>query len=661
VIHLIDINTLSYALQAKQALRDRSVTYPLSISFLSCILRSRRIFAIVRKTLLGPQTDCHEVSYSCRVNTSRLLEGKHSMLNTSDTANLHAHAKAAQAVQQSKTNSSKAAPKAVLSRALTAMMQHGGLYSLIDTDMMNARFAAVATTLPELFTPTSTFGSFTASVSQTAQSFFQHLVQQPYTIHSNLMSHIAFPHEGQTYTSKKAENDPTESAKLESPELPAATTFIGQFIDHDLTMNAVDLFISQVGDIENTASPLIDLDSVYGPRSLLDTVTDLYEADGRTLRLQTVDTGDGHTYYDLVRDATGTGMISDKRNDENQMILQVHLLIMRVHNKLAADYPELTAEELRREVVLNWQSVLVNDHLRNVLDGATLDHLLGEIIKPDFGDFFYKPLCDLRSNTYVTCLPHEFAIAFRYGHSQLKPAYAFRASNPLRLYRLFDNTQVASANGATTDLRGSQPLPKEHVIDWDFFATTKFRGNRIDGKVTSAVFDLPESAIPDDIKFIGNLVHRNLIRSQQIGLCSGEDLAQAYKIAPLDHKVVDGRKEHWPLYQQDPLPNTDGFRTPLWYYILREAQQCGTTSSSKLGPLGSRLVGEVILGAIHWGSVSYFNASGLADPGQDCCLNLASTQPPKKWTSKVLKKLNNTSSSQVKFLDLAHYVGPQPV
>ena len=258
------------------------------------------------------------------------------------------------------------------------MMQHGGLYSLMDTGMMNARFAAVAATMPDLLNPFTTATAFTSAVTAQAQSFFQHLVQQPYTIHSNLMSHIAFPHEGETYTSKHAENNPSEAAKLESPELPAAATFIGQFIDHDLTMNAVDLFIDQNGDIQNTASPLIDLDSIYGPRSLLDTATDLYEADGRTLRLQKVPTGDGHTYFDLVRDKTGTAMISDKRNDENQMILQVHLLLIRVHNRLAADFPSLSADELRKEVILNWQSVLVNDHLPIVLDGETLTFLLGE-------------------------------------------------------------------------------------------------------------------------------------------------------------------------------------------------------------------------------------------------------------------------------------------
>ena len=556
------------------------------------------------------------------------------MLNTTDSSVLKAHARATHAMAATDGTH----PRVAASQAITALMRHGGLYSLLDTQMMTARLTVIADALPAMLGTSSTVASFVANVSVAAQSFFQHLVQKPYTLHSNLMSHIAFPHEGVTYTSRTVEQDPAKAAKLESPELPAATTFIGQFIDHDLTMNAIDLFIDQEGDVQNTASPLIDLDSVYGPRSLLNTASNLYEPDGRTLRLAQLPVSTGGAYFDLVRDSTGQGTISDKRNDENQMILQVHLLIMRLHNKLAADFPTLTADELRREVILNWQSVLIHDHLPNVLEAETLAFLLGEIIKPDFGAFFYKPLYDLHSKTYVTSLPHEFAIAFRYGHSQLKPAYQFRQAGGF--HRLFDNSLVAASNGATTDLRGHQPLPQTSVIDWDYFATTSFRGNRIDGKVTSAVFDLPESAIPDDITFIGNLIHRNLIRSQQVGLCSGEDLAEAYGLPVVPPANIEEVHEHRALFQQSP----DGvFRTPLWYYVLKEAQLSGTSTTSKLGKLGSRLVGEVILGAIHWGDISVIKQTADGT-----------------WTSKVLEKLNGTPGTAVKFLDLAHYVGPQP-
>jgi hypothetical protein len=556
------------------------------------------------------------------------------MLNTSETSALQAHARAVKAV----SHANAAHPKVAASQAITAMMRHGGLYSLLDTQMMATRLTAVADTLPAVLGSHNTVASFVASTAAAAQSFFQHLVQKPYTIHSNLISHISFPHEGVTYTPSSVENDPAKAAALESPELPAATTFIGQFIDHDLTMNAVDLFINQQGDIQNTASPLIDLDSIYGPRTLLDTATDLYEDDGKTFRLAQRPAANGKTYYDLIRDpATGEGSISDKRNDENQMILQVHLLLMRVHNKLAQDFPNLTLAELRRETILTWQSILIHDHLPNILEPATLAFLLHEIARPEFGDFFYKPLYDLHTKTYVVSLPHEFAIAFRYGHSQLKPKYKFRDAGDA--YVLFDNSLVPAANGAAADLRGHQALPADHVIDWDFFATTSFRGNRIDGKVTSKVFDLPESAIPDDITFIGNLIQRNLIRSQQIGLCAGEDLAAAYKISPLSPGTIEPDTSRQALYRQDGA----AFRTPLWYYILREAQSTGTATTSKLGPLGSRLVGEVILGAIHWGDISVLKATKEGT-----------------WKSKVLEKLHGTSSTEVKFLDLAHYAGPQP-
>jgi hypothetical protein len=585
------------------------------------------------------------------------------MLNANEQSLMMAQKKA----ERVTSTGSHLHPKIAASRALTAMMSHGGLYSLLDSQMMTARLSTMLQQIPELLGDHTSPASFAAAVGSSAESFFEHLVSNPYTIHSNLMSHIAFPHEGTTYTKDTPVNPPDE----ESPNLPAASTFIGQFIDHDLTMNAVDLFLDQTGNVQNTASPLIDLDSVFGPRSLLDTTMnpatkqdDLYDDGKNTLRLQTRKTKDGKCYFDLVRDfdlpnsdprhgQDGGGIISDKRNDENQMLLQVHLLVMRVHNRLAEDFPKLNRDALRIETIRTWQSVLLHDHLPRILDTDTLQFLLGELDKENFGAFFYKPLLDLHTGTFVANLPHEFAIAYRFGHSQLKPRYQFREGGGV--YELFDNSQAQKKGGVTTDLRGSQMLPEEHLIDWNFFATEEFRGNRIDGKVTSKVFDLPESAIPDDIKFIGNLVHRNLIRSSQVGLCCGEDLARAYeaydkskgvsplRVRPLGKEIIEPEKASWPLYMQNEqgFPS-DEFKTPLWYYILREAQHFETRKISKLGPLGSRLVGEVILGAIYWQENSVVKA-----------------KKDEKWTSKVLEKLGKPGT-QVTFLDLADYVGPQP-
>ena len=166
------------------------------------------------------------------------------------------------------------------------------------------------------------------------------------------------------------------------------------------------------------------------------------------------------------------------------------------------------------------------------------------------------------------------------------------------------------------------------MIDWPFFGR-RVQVDAIDSKVTPVVADLPESAIPDDIKYIGNLVHRNLIRSRQVGLCAGEDLAELYGY----------HRDHLPISVIEPDPAArhlyhqgNDFRTPLWYYLLKEAEHAETATESRLGKVGSHLVGEVILGAIKWARESVLN-----EPG---------------WTSTI------TNSRDVKLLDLAEFAAP---
>jgi hypothetical protein len=543
------------------------------------------------------------------------------MTNERNDALLQAQFRAVQAAASHYESHDRSNP---VSQVLTSLMRHGGVYSLADGQMMAARMAplmmaARSTGTNNLvsekqLTPKDV-ESFVSTVSSRAVSFFQHMVARAdgkdlsYAIPSPLMTHLTSPATGQVF--KDATGGP------ESPEIPAAFTFVGQFVDHDLTMNAVNLFEDQAGPVQDTASPLIDLDSVYGPRKFLSSPsTDIYNSDG-TFKLKPMG-----GYFDLLRDTQNSAFISDKRNDENQLILQVHILVMRVHNKLIKD-EGLSLKAAYEETVFNWQSVLLHDYLTRILDSDVYDFLRGEIEKKDFGDFKYKPLLNLTNGKFVASMPHEFAIGFRFGHSQLRSRYVLKAGGtPIRL---FDNT-LTSANDQFEDLRGSQVLAAGHVVDWDHFAGT-LKSNRIDSKLTPVVADLPESTIPDDIKYIGNLAHRNLIRSRQVGLCSGEDLAEFYGFprhhVPKDFVEPDPGKRH--LYEQ-----TGQFLTPLWYYLLKEAEQAGTAQNSRLGKVGSRLVGEVILGAIKWGDHSVLNKP--------------------TWKSKI------TGTSTVKLLDLAHFV-----
>ena len=546
---------------------------------------------------------------------------------------------------------------------LTQLMRHGGLYTLMDRDMMTARLVPLLSSSADVTAEAAT--QFVSSMGSLISSFFQHLHPTSfYVIDSSLVSHICYPGpdasgkpRGVTFTL----DTPTNPAEEESKFIPAAFTFIGQFIDHDLTMNAVNLFDPQVDPVLDTASPYIDLDSVYGPRTKLFNLPadgSLMNGDG-TFKLQQVSNGPGGNYfYDMVRDpVTHKAYISDARNDENQLVLQIHILVMRLHNKLITEVfktgdlkKRLT--ETHTEVLYLWQSMIIDDFLAKVLREDVRTTLLTEIAKdsPKFGKFVYKPYLNLSTNKYEVSLPHEFAIGFRMGHSMLKPRYLLQA-DATKAVTLFDNS-LSPTDGQFDDLRGSQPLVGEHVIDLKFFASD-FYSNVIDAKVTSVVFDLPESTIPDDIKFIGNLIQRNLVRSTQVGLCCGEDLAAQYgkhykgvdepgvdHLKPVDiESDVEAQKLFVAKDANGNIRMKDGkelFQTPLWYYLLKDAEKNGTTRES-LGKLGSYLIGEVILGAIAWADVSVL---------KDGKRNMV-------WTPAIPV----AEAGKVTFLDLVGYVG----
>ena len=536
------------------------------------------------------------------------------MLDSHQDAVLHAHLRAIHNAVQTDPD------KHPISSSLTALMRHGGLYTLLDPDITSARLTALSAGSGPAAVP----ADFVPALQAAATTFFMRLVPNaPYIIPSSLMSHLVFPHEGYTYTSEAEEtNDPQKYA---SKDIPAAFTFVGQFIDHDLTMNAVDLFLPQedpldpvvageapiAAPIQNGASPLIDLDSVYGPRAHL-TVPDPALFDQGKFRLA----HHGGLHYDLLR-PNGTAIIADRRNDENQMVLQIHLLVERMHNRFFDELNHIQNasarfQEARKQTIYNWQYMIVHDYLNRVIRPDVLAWSLAEIAKPDFGKFKYKPMRNLANNNLVVSMPHEFAIAFRYGHSQLKRAYKLNGISPGTV--LFDNSLAGTGSNEDEfdDLRGSQTLRAKNLIDWTVFlpAANPVLSNLIDRKVTAPVFDLPESAIPDDIKYIGNLPHRNLIRSRQLGLCSGEALAKFFDLEPFKPDQIEPDASKRALYMRNEHvtdPALQKFETPLWYYILREAELTNKApgpNSSKLGPLGSRLVSEVILGAIAWAPLS---------------------------------------------------------
>jgi hypothetical protein len=535
--------------------------------------------------------------------------------------------------------------KLSLKTVLAAIVKHGGMYTLLDPDLMTSRMAALvapelapprqavapAATPPRAMTPRD----LAEKLRSVAANFFYKLVDKPgYAVNSELMAYITEPGKNNGVTYDEGANP--------SPTIPAAFTFVGQFIDHDLTFNGMNLTVNEQGvAVADDATPVIDLDSVYGARKAAENFEfdQIFNKDG-TFKQEPIDLGGGKKGHDLPRhpDPKNPNLqpayILDPRNDENQLILQIHLLVQRLHNKLVYDNnfkPELKGlkgpgeivDRVRKEVVAIWQSFVLNDYMAAILDKDVREEVLTEIRKsaPDlghlsqqYGNLKHKPLRDLVTGKNVVRMPHEFAIGFRFGHSQLRPTYRLNEKTFVLLFKDARHSDVVEVEGSTfkvsgkDDLRGSRKLEAEHVLDWSFFyPVTPTPGTNsllIDHKVTARVFNLPETAIPDDIKYIGNLPHRNLIRGAQIGVVSGEELAEFYGITPLTPEQVlggDNRPAARELFELDSPP--DGakvFKTPLWYYIITEGEV--HAGGTHLGKLGSRLVGEVLAGALYYGN-----------------------------------------------------------
>ena len=86
---------------------------------------------------------------------------------------------------------------------------------------------------------------------------------------------------------------------------------------------------------------------------------------------------------------------------------------------------------------------------------------------------------------------------------------------------------------------------------------------------------------------------RNLLRGQALDLPSGQDVATMLK-AP---RVYSGAE----LGAPEP--------TPLWFYLLKEAELDENNNGLHLGPTGARIVAEVLLGLLDVDKTSWVNVS----------------------------------------------------
>lgn len=379
----------------------------------------------------------------------------------------------------------------------------------------------------------------------------------------------------------------------DNPFQTAGTTFFGQFLDHDMTFDQTSpLGIPTDPEASpNTRTPALDLDTVYGGGPTVS--PQLYQSDRIKLRIES-----NGQFEDVPRDAGGTAIIGDPRNDENMMISGIQSAMILAHNRtvdlMQSQGVPLSQRFARARQLLTWhyQWIIVNEFLPQVISfGVTQDIL-------HHGRRFYRP------EPGPAFIPVEFqGAAYRFGHSMVRPSYRANllgdrnpAGQPAPFFGfIFDPAGEGQAD--PVDLRGFTRAPRR-FIGWQTFFNFNdgaVRPNkRIDRGISTPLFNLPLPTIPSGDPPTA-LPQRNLLRHITWSIPSGQRIANAMGWAT----VTCPELAHYGLGLEN--------NTPFWYYCLAEAELI--YDGIHLGPAGGRLIGEVFIGLLQLDPRSYLRAA----------------------------------------------------
>lgn len=412
-----------------------------------------------------------------------------------------------------------------------------------------------------------------------------------------------------------------ENESGDNPAIAAGFTYLGQFIDHDITFDPTSKLQRQNDPdaLRNFRTPRYDLDSLYG--SGPDDQPYLYQADGLRLLVGQNDKN-GTLEDDLPRTAPGgadprRALIGDPRNDENVIVSQLQLAFIKFHNAVVSDLEgggiprDRLLEEARREVRWHYQWLVIHDFLRRVVGQPVLDDVLGAdefIVDVAAGpQTIRRPKASLqffhwRNQPYM---PVEFSVAaYRFGHTIIRPDYTL--NQLVREVPIFSDQPNP---GEFDDLRGFRERPAQWEIEWrrffEFPETVDGElqvTRKIDTHLSHGLGFLPQ----DPNNPIRSLAERNLKRGRALGLPAGQAVARAMSLPP--DLILAPNQLGLSLH----LRNVFGTATPLWYYILREAEILAR--GIQLGPVGGRIVAEVFVGLLDGDPLSYLSVEPAWQP-----------------------------------------------
>ncbi len=328
-------------------------------------------------------------------------------------------------------------------------------------------------------------------------------------------------------------------------------------------------------------------------------------------------------------------IIGDLRNDENLAISQFHLAMVRLHNRFIDHAPKHGDAPLgdenalfdwgRRMLSWHYQWLVVNAYLPAICNPSTLEQVL-ETGAPSYTRFFARHGAQPDGRMPM---PLEFSAAtFRFAHSMVRDAYDWNRlfgsprGQPLTDEASFRQLFAFTGNGehpmaAPVDMNTFGPsaprLPQHWPIEWARFVhpptpdTPRRSARKIDTKIAVNLGQMANEE-PGASGMMAQLAARNLRRGHKLNLPS----AQACLAALAEEDGITLSQLSPAEISRGEMRETiikAGFdqATPLWFYVLKEAEVLG--KDGRLGPLGSWLVADTLLGLVIQDPASYWHAT----------------------------------------------------
>jgi hypothetical protein len=389
--------------------------------------------------------------------------------------------------------------------------------------------------------------------------------------------------------------DPSKSVNNpNNPTHTAGTHFMGQFMDHDMTFDTSSKLgtPTEPRSTPNGRTPTFDLDSVYGSGPVGS--PQLYDS---PTKLKIGSTPDG-THEDLPRHPDNSAIIGDPRNDENMMIAGLHCAFILAHNKAVdlVQAPGMSDAQVfagaRQRVTWHYHWMILHEFLPLFVGQDMVNRVLTR------GRRFYRPQ---KGGAFM---PVEFqGASYRFGHSMVRPSYRanFTGQNGGPFFGMIFDPSAEAANPSDPDDLTGGARANRRFIGWptffDFGDGNVKPNKQIDRRISTPLFNLPLGAIASHDQPTA-LPQRNLLRQVTWSMPSGQSIADEMGVDALSPGDLSELSAYGLRLER---------HTPLWYYALAEAEVMA--QGLHLGPVGGRIVAEVIIGLLQTDPASYVSSN----------------------------------------------------